>query len=103
MKIEKKKGALPTHRACVCYSGRVQGVGFRFTAEKLALDLGLVGCVKNLPDGRVELICEGSEEKIKELLQKICQSSLGPHIKKTTCCWERPTHGFTDFSVEFCH
>ncbi len=89
-----------THRAHVFYSGRVQGVGFRYTAERAALELGLVGWVKNLPDNRVELVCEGSKEKIDELLRLIAQE-LGLSIQKTVCGWEPPTHTFKDFSVEF--
>ena len=50
------------------FSGRVQRVGFRFTAEGLAGELGLTGYVKNLPDGRVELEVQGREDAIQELL-----------------------------------
>lgn len=92
---------MTTHRAHVFYSGRVQGVGFRYTAERLALDLRLVGWVKNLPDGRVELLCEGPKEKIERLLGEI-QGSLGPTIRRINCEWEKPTHEFKDFSIEFC-
>lgn len=53
------------------YSGQVQGVGFRFTAERLAVDLGLSGWVRNLSDNRVELLCEGKEEDLHEILAKI--------------------------------
>ena len=90
-----------SHRAHVFYSGRVQGVGFRYTAEKVALELGLAGWVKNISDGRVEIVCEGSKEKIDELLARIRKSSLGPHIKKVDCQWEPPTQEFQDFIVEF--
>ena len=98
-----KKINTSTHRARVFYGGRVQGIGFRYTAEKLAMDLRLVGWVKNLPDGRVELVCEGPKEKIELLLEKIQQSSLGPHIKKVTCAWEKPTGEFKDFHIDFCY
>jgi acylphosphatase len=97
------KESLPnpsTHRAHVFYSGRVQGVGFRYTAERAALELGLVGWVKNLPDNRVELVCEGSKEKIDELLRQIAQE-LGSSVQKTICSWEKPANTFKDFSVEF--
>ncbi len=96
----KKKDSAVTHRAHVFYSGRVQGVGFRYTAERLALDLGLCGFVKNLPDSRVELVCEGSKEKVEALLRDI-KENLGSHIKKTNCAWEAPTQNFQDFTVEF--
>lgn len=101
MKKKSAKPAQDTCRAHVFYSGRVQGVGFRYTAEKLALDLSLVGWVKNLPDGRVEMVCEGPKDKIETLLSEIRTSTLGPHIQKAACSWEEPSHSFDDFRVEF--
>ncbi len=98
----KKKEKMATHRAHLYYSGRVQGVGFRYTAERLALEAGVVGWVKNMPDGRVEILCEGSKENIELLISGIRESMLGPHIKRCTCDWEKPTQEFTDFRVEFC-
>ncbi|MGH7197623.1 MAG: acylphosphatase [Candidatus Omnitrophota bacterium] len=95
-----KKETKHTHRAHVFYSGRVQGVGFRYTAERLALELGLVGWVKNLPDNRVELVCEGSKEKIDEFLRRLTQE-LGSYVHKAACDWETPKNEFREFSVEF--
>ena len=100
--MKKNEISTTPHRAHVFYSGRVQGVGFRFTAERLALELGLVGWVKNLPDGRVEIVCEGPKNKIDLFLEKIRGGFLGRHIEKSACEWGRPTHEFKDFSVEFC-
>lgn len=97
-----KKITPSSHRVHVYYTGRVQGIGFRYTAERLALDLHLTGWVKNLPDGRVELVCEGSKDKIDQLLENIQKSTLGLHIKKSSLTWEKPTQEFSDFSVEFC-
>ena len=97
----KKKAVSATHRVHVFYAGRVQGVGFRYTSEALAHKAGVVGFVKNLPGGRVELVCEGSKEKIESLLGQIQESELGRHIRTTDCRWETPTQQFTDFSVEF--
>ena len=90
-------------RAHVVYSGRVQGIGFRYTAERLALGHGLVGWVKNLPDGRVEVVCEAPQGTIDLFLEDIQKSPLGAYIKKTDCTWEKPTNKFTDFCIEFCH
>ncbi|OIO38355.1 MAG: hypothetical protein AUJ72_02710 [Candidatus Omnitrophica bacterium CG1_02_46_14] len=98
----KKKTVKVSHRAHVFYAGRVQGVGFRYTAEKIALEIGLVGWVKNLPDNRVEIVCEGSAVQIQKFLEGIKTSFLGPYIKKVTCNWEKPIGQFKDFSVEFC-
>jgi len=82
------KKTINTVRAHIFYTGRVQGVGFRYTAEGLATGLKLTGWVKNLADGRVEMMCEGSRAKIERLLSEILQSTLGPHIKHTDCSWE---------------
>jgi acylphosphatase len=101
MSAMKKKPQLPTHRARAFYSGRVQGVGFRHTAEQNALAAALTGWVKNLPDGRVELVCEGSKDAIDGFLAEIKTGQLGPYIKKTDVRWEPPTCEFTDFTVEF--
>ena len=89
-------------RLHVYYSGRVQGVGFRFTAERLATDLGLTGWVKNLPDGRVEIVCEGAKADLDLFLLKIRESCLGPHITRAVSAWEEPRREFEDFCVEFC-
>ncbi len=98
-----KKTALPTHRAHLYYTGRVQGVGFRHTAEEIAHRVGVLGFVKNLQDQRVEIVCEGSKEKIDAYLEAIKTSVLGKHIQKVDCRWEDPTGSFTDFTVEFCY
>ena len=97
------KIAKPTHRVHVYYSGRVHGVGFRYTAENIAHRLGLTGWVKNLTDGRVELVCEGAKEKIETFLTEIQEGSLGPYIKKADRRWEEPTQDYGDFRVEFCY
>ena len=92
-----------THRAHVFYAGRVQGVGFRHEAESVAHRLGLVGWVKNLRDGRVEVVCEGPKEKIEQMLSELQEGALGCHIKKVDCSWEPPTNEYHDFCVEFCY
>ncbi len=98
----KKKTEVSLSRAHIYYTGRVQGVGFRYESESLAHKVGgLTGFVKNLPDGRVELICEGEKKKIEKLLLDIRQSCLGRHIRKTDCNWEAPTNEFDDFTIEF--
>ena len=59
------------------YSGRVQGVGFRFAARDIAVNLKVNGWVRNLNDGRVEMTAEAEEETLKELLKKIKKSFEG--------------------------
>lgn len=55
-------------RATVHYSGRVQGVGFRYQTHEAAKEFDVAGCVRNLPDGRVELIAEGSQPAVNAFL-----------------------------------
>ena len=62
--------------AHILYSGTVQGVGFRYTTRGFAVELGLTGWVKNLPDGTVEIFAEGKKETIEEFLVK-----LGKHFE----------------------
>lgn len=96
------KPAMPEHRLHLFFTGRVQGVGFRHTAEEIGLKLGLTGWVRNLHDGRVEIVAEGSKEGLDALLENLSACHLGPHIKKRETAWEKPTGEFTDFCVEFC-
>lgn len=55
------------------FEGRVQGVGFRYTIKQLAMGFDIVGGVKNLPDGRVELELMGEEEEVEEFLREIVE------------------------------
>ena len=96
-----KKKAAPRVKAHAFYGGRVQGVGFRYTAEAIAEELGLKGWVKNLPDGRVEVVCEGEKSVILDFFDRIRHSVLGPHIKKFDCGWGEAGGRFKGFRVEF--
>jgi acylphosphatase len=74
-------------RAHVYVSGDVQGVFFRDSARQRAGELGLAGWVRNLPDGRVEAVFEGTREKVREMVR---------------WCEEGPSHaGVEDVEAEF--
>ncbi len=87
-------------RIHIFYSGRVQGVGFRFTAEDFALNLGLMGWVKNLPDGRVEIECEGEEEKLKKFLENI-KDYFSRYIRDIDLEWSEAAGEYKDFEIRF--
>jgi acylphosphatase len=57
----------------ILYSGRVQGVGFRYTAQGFARRCGVVGFVHNLPDGRVQLVAEGAPAALDRLVTLIAE------------------------------
>lgn len=67
----------------IFYTGRVQGVGFRFSVKQLAKGFEVTGWVRNLPDGRVELQAMGEEEEIEEFIQEIKDSHLGGFIRES--------------------
>lgn len=58
-------------QAHILYSGTVQGVGFRYAVEQFASELGLNGWVKNLPDGRVEILTQGKRELSEQLMERV--------------------------------
>ena len=87
-------------RIHVYYSGYVQGIGFRYTVERVAGSLGLAGWVKNLDDGRVEAVCEGETTRLKEFLQKI-NGALKDYIKDTDLEWSAATGEFKNFNIRF--
>lgn len=85
----------------VLYSGRVQGVGFRFTAEESARRLGVAGWVKNLRDGRVELVAEADERALTQFLEDIRNGPMRNFIKDTEVSWSTATNDFTEFDIRY--
>jgi acylphosphatase len=61
----------------VIFSGTVQGVGFRLTVQRHAVQFNLTGWVKNLPDGSVEVIVEGPREKVESLCRRVEETFKG--------------------------
>ena len=65
----------------VFYEGRVQGVGFRYTARNIAKGYDVCGWVRNLPDGRVELQAAGEPGEVRDFLIAIRESELAGNIR----------------------
>jgi len=91
---------MATKRVHVYYSGRVQGVGFRFAAEAAARKLKVSGWVKNLPDGRVEVVAESDERVIINFLENI-SGEMSSYIRDAEIFWEQPTGEFKGFGIRF--
>jgi len=88
-------------RAHVIISGKVQNVFFRSETKHKADKLGIKGWIRNLPDGRVEAIFEGAEEKVKEIL-KFCQKGpLGARVTHVDIAWENYTGEFSGFEIKY--
>jgi acylphosphatase len=85
-------------RVEVVYTGSVQGVGFRFTAERFANDYGVKGYVRNLANGNVELVAEAEEKTLKDLLQAILED-LGNVIDHYSVNWFPSTGEFARFEI----
>jgi acylphosphatase len=82
----------------VLYAGRVQGVGFRYTVRSLAAGFEVTGFVRNLPDGRVELIVEGEPDEVRGLLEAV-QSEMGHYVRDAEET-DRPASGrFARFEI----
>ena len=86
------------HRLRVIYTGRVQGVGFRATAAHLARRFAVTGTVRNLPDGRVELVAEGDPAEIDKLLAAVAERMRG-HIDAADRHASAATGEFDAFNV----
>jgi acylphosphatase len=77
----------------------VQGVGFRYTVKVLAGGFEVTGTVRNLPDGRVELIAEGLREELSAFQQAIRASELGHFVRKEEVGWQEPQGGLRGFEI----
>ena len=86
-------------RMQIFYSGRVQGVGFRYSTKILAQGYEVTGVVRNLPDGRVELVAEGVREELEAFRQGLQESELGGFVRKEETHWDDAKNEFRGFEI----
>ncbi len=86
-------------RVRVRVHGRVQGVGFRWSAVEMARAFGVRGRVRNLPDGEVEAVLEGDEPAVERMLDWLRQGPRHARVTGVTVADEPYAGEFTDFSV----
>jgi acylphosphatase len=86
-------------RMTIFYSGRVQGVGFRYTVKSITPGFEVTGVVRNLDDGRVELMAEGEREELDAFRQAIRESGLGGLIQREEEFFSPASGGFRGFEI----
>lgn len=79
--------------------GFVQGIGYRKWARKEAQKLGLSGWVRNLPDGSVEALLQGSQKDIKEMIALCKKGPFMSEVENVDVVWENQKETIPDFSI----
>jgi acylphosphatase len=97
----KLKDATPAERRRmqILYSGRVQGVGFRYAVRTLAAGFEVTGTVRNLADGRVELTAEGTKMELEAFREAIQAGGLAANIRHEDASWADASGGFIGFTI----
>jgi acylphosphatase len=86
-------------RLCIFYSGAVQGVGFRYTAKTVATGFEMTGTVRNLPDGRVEVIAEGARTELEAFRTAIRDAGLSGFIRDESVSWSDAQNELRGFEI----
>lgn len=86
-------------RVHVFYSGRVQGVGFRATVKSVVAGFDVQGTVRNLLDGRVELLAEGAKPEVEAFLKAIREAGLAGFIRHEETIWSEAQGGLRGFEI----
>lgn len=85
-------------RLTALFSGHVQGVGFRYTTVNIARGYKVAGYVRNLADGRVELVAEGAATEVRAFAGAVVREMAG-YVSDTKTHESPPTGEFGGFSV----
>lgn len=91
-------GASELVRRTISFSGRVQGVGFRYTVRATAARFIVTGYVRNLADGRVELVAEGTAAELDRFQEAVADTMRG-YIRDTTTTECQAAGEFTSFTI----
>lgn len=87
-------------RQHLIYHGRVQGVGFRYTTNRIARRYEVKGYVKNLPSGTVELIVTGDETEVSSFLEEL-EAHFASHVTEKETSLDHSAEQFSQFSVRY--
>jgi acylphosphatase len=94
-----RRSVVSRKRMQILYSGNVQGVGFRYTVKSVAAGFEVTGSVRNLPDGRVELIAEGTGDELTVFQQAIREAGLEHFIRNEDVSWNEAGNEFRGFNI----
>jgi acylphosphatase len=86
-------------RMTALFSGYVQGVGFRYTAKTVAAGFEITGTIRNLPDGRVELVAEGRREELDAFRAALHDAGLAGFIRDEQVDWADAKNEFRGFEI----
>jgi acylphosphatase len=81
--------------------GRVQGVGFRYFAQREAKRQGLGGWVRNRRTGEVQVVAEGPEDDLKKFLAEVRKGPPMAHVDHADVEWKQATNGFSSFDITY--
>jgi acylphosphatase len=98
-RVPEQMPAANRRRLGIFYSGRVQGVGFRYTAKSVAVGFEISGIVRNLSDGRVELVAEGAREELEAFRAAIRDAGLKHFIRDENVTWSDAQNEFCGFEI----
>jgi len=87
-------------RVHAIYEGRVQGVGFRFTCQRIAEEFNITGWVRNMPDGNVEIVAEGKETDLYKMLAGV-KDNMARYIMSDRVEWQAFQGEFKEFNIRF--
>ncbi len=97
--VPQSNDVMNRRRLQIVYSGQVQGVGFRYTAKRAAAGFEVTGTVRNLPDGRVELVAEGTRDELDAFRQAIREAGMEHFIRNEDVHWSEASGNFRGFEI----
>ncbi|HOQ31574.1 MAG TPA: acylphosphatase [Candidatus Hydrogenedens sp.] len=88
-------------RVHIVIYGIVQGVGYRYSTYRKALQLGITGWVRNKSDGSVEAVFEGAREKLEEMLSWCREGPSGAYVSEIKVQWEEGDERYNNFEIRY--
>jgi acylphosphatase len=86
-------------RVRLLVKGTVQGVSFRYYTKRKADELRVAGTVRNLPEGSVEVVCEGEEQQVLEMIEWCRHGPSSAYVEDVSIKWEHSPDGLKGFDI----